>query len=266
MEFVQLSIIRIDGYGPWTLTLGSDREARLQMLQARIYHDVQKHFAEKDCIVFFNRFDELFAVTNGLSALDHGLVLDAIKNDYKDLKLSVAIGRGPTAFEANRNAALARKNSLQPPESASSPSLKDIFQKSENGERIRNKDTKSMVQIFHIDVDGSTKVGLKYSPYEVTLLVTKLYSRISDEFLKKNALTFFLGGDNFMVISNGVTRAQALGILQKVMRQGKVKLNCGIGRGRSGREAAKAATQALDRIRELRDRAPRQFIYEVRLD
>ncbi len=37
---IQLTIIRIEGYGPWTLTLGTDREAQLQMLQAKIYHDV----------------------------------------------------------------------------------------------------------------------------------------------------------------------------------------------------------------------------------
>ncbi|MGI0075474.1 MAG: GTP cyclohydrolase IIa, partial [Nitrosotalea sp.] len=27
---IQLTIIKITGYGPWTLTLGSDREHRLQ--------------------------------------------------------------------------------------------------------------------------------------------------------------------------------------------------------------------------------------------
>jgi GTP cyclohydrolase IIa len=68
---IQLTIIRIEGYGPWTLTLGSDREAQLQMLQAKIYHDAQRLFTEKNCLVFFNRFDEYFAITNGLSVQDH---------------------------------------------------------------------------------------------------------------------------------------------------------------------------------------------------
>ena len=31
---IQLTIIKIIEYGPWTLTLGSDREHELQMLQA----------------------------------------------------------------------------------------------------------------------------------------------------------------------------------------------------------------------------------------
>ena len=33
---IQLSILKITEYWPWTLTLGSDREHELQMLQASI--------------------------------------------------------------------------------------------------------------------------------------------------------------------------------------------------------------------------------------
>ena len=64
---IQLTIIKINGYGPWTLTLGSDREHKLQMLQASLYKEVQKLFSEKNCIVFLNRSDEFFAITNGLA-------------------------------------------------------------------------------------------------------------------------------------------------------------------------------------------------------
>jgi len=52
---IQLSILKISGYGPWTLTLGSDREHELQMLQASLYKQVQKLFSEKNCLVFLNR-------------------------------------------------------------------------------------------------------------------------------------------------------------------------------------------------------------------
>src|ERR671923_1330284 len=106
---IQLTIIRIEGYGPWTLTLGTDREAQLQMLQAKIYHDVQRLFSEKNCIVFFNRFDEYFAITNGLDALDHKEIQRELAELYDDLKMSMAIGSGRTALEANMNAYNARK-------------------------------------------------------------------------------------------------------------------------------------------------------------
>ena len=68
---IQLTIIKITEYGPWTLTLGSDREHELQMLQAHLYGQIQKLFSEKNCLVFSNRFDEFFVITNGLTLADH---------------------------------------------------------------------------------------------------------------------------------------------------------------------------------------------------
>ena len=68
---IQLSILKITEYGPWTLTLGSDREHELQMLQASLYKQVQKLFSEKNCLAFLNRSDEFFVVSNGLTLDDH---------------------------------------------------------------------------------------------------------------------------------------------------------------------------------------------------
>nr|AIE92202.1 GTP cyclohydrolase IIA (gch3) [uncultured marine thaumarchaeote AD1000_20_B03] len=44
---IQITIIKITGYGPWTLTLGSDREHEIQMLQASLYLQIQKLFSQK---------------------------------------------------------------------------------------------------------------------------------------------------------------------------------------------------------------------------
>jgi len=46
---IQLSILKITEYGPWTLTLGSDREHELQMLQASIYKEVQRENMNCKC-------------------------------------------------------------------------------------------------------------------------------------------------------------------------------------------------------------------------
>lgn len=247
---IQLTIIRIEGYGPWTVTLGSDREAQLQMLQAKIYHDVQRLFTEKGGIVFFNRFDEYFAVTNGLDALDHKEVQRELAELYDDLKMSMAIGAGKTAFEASLNAYNARK------EGKMLDNESRIF-----GNALEDAD---VAQIMHIDVDSSTRVGDRLSPYEVTALVMKIYSRLAEEFLKHNSLAFFLGGDNFMIISNGVTKEQADAVIKKVTAGIDIKLNCGIGIGKTGRRAAEGATKALDTIRDLRKEGKIQPIYEIR--
>jgi GTP cyclohydrolase IIa len=116
---------------------------------------------------------------------------------------------------------------------------------------------------MHIDIDSSTKVGNWLSPYELTALVMKIYSRIAEEFLKHNSLAFFLGGDNIMVVSNGVTKEQADEVLKRVTADNDIKLNCGIGIGKTGRKAAEAATKALDTIRDLREIGKIQTIYEI---
>lgn len=246
---IQLTIVRIEGYGPWTLTLGYDREAQLQMLQAKVYHDVQRLFNDRGCIVYFNRFDEYFAITNGLSVQGHAQIQGELAHLYKDLKMSMAIGAGATAFEASMSAYRARKEGRLADERAR------VFGAAAAADEA---------QIMHIDVDSSTKLSGRISPYEITALVMKIYSMLADEFLKHDALTFFLGGDNFMVISNGVTKEQADAAIRSATAGIDIKLNCGIGIGRTAKKAAEAATQALDTIRDLRDEGKIQTIYEIR--
>lgn len=246
---IQLTIIRIEGYGQWTLTLGSDREAQLQMLQARIYHDVQRLFSERDSIVFFNRFDEYFAITNGLGVDDHLHIQHELTKLYDNMLMSMTIGAGKTAFEANLNAYRTRK------EGRMLDGNSRIF-----GSVHSQAD---VAQIMHIDIDSSAKVGNWLSPYELTALVMKIYSRLAEEFLKHDSLAFFLGGDNVMVISNGMAKEQADEVLKRVTAGNDIKLNCGIGIGKTGRRAAEAATKALDTIRDLREEGKIQTIYEI---
>ncbi|HZA99586.1 MAG TPA: GTP cyclohydrolase IIa [Nitrososphaera sp.] len=246
---IQLTIIRIEGYGKWTLTLGSDREAQLQMLQARIYRDVQRLFSERNSIVFFNRFDEYFAITNGLGADDHLHIQHELTKLYDNMSMSMTIGAGKTAFEANLNAYRTRKEGRMLDSNAR------IF-----GSVHPQAD---IAQIMHIDIDSSAKVGNRLSPYELTVLVMKIYSRLAEEFLKHDSLAFFLGGDNVMVISNGMAKEQADEVLKKVTAGNDIKLNCGIGIGKTGRRAAEAATKALDTIRDLREEGKIQTIYEI---
>lgn len=246
---IQLTIIRIEGYGQWTLTLGSDREAQLQMLQARIYHDVQRLFSERDSIVFFNRFDEYFAITNGLGVDDHLHIQHELTKLYDNMLMSMTIGAGKTAFEANLNAYRTRKEGRM----------------LDGDSRIFGsvQPQADIAQIMHIDIDSSAKVGNRLSPYELTALVMKIYSRLAEEFLKRDSLAFFLGGDNVMVISNGMSKEQADVVLKKVTAGNDIKLNCGIGIGKTGRRAAEAATKALDTIRDLREEGKIQTIYEI---
>jgi GTP cyclohydrolase IIa len=116
---------------------------------------------------------------------------------------------------------------------------------------------------MHIDVNDSRKISLDLTPYDITRLMVKIHSLLSDEFLKKGCITFFIGGDNFMVVSNDTTKEDAETIIDRVGRAVGIKLNCGIGIGKTGRKAAKNATKALDTIRDLRRKGKIQSVYEI---
>jgi len=241
---IQLTIIKITGYGSWTLTLGSDREHKLQMLQSSIYNEIQNLFSQKNCLVFSNRFDELFAITSGLSLNDHIEIQKKLAKSF-DLQLSMTIGYGDSPFEANLNADKARKSKI-------------ILEKEHNIFGYVDGKAEQLVQIMHMDVDGSTSISAKKSPYEISSLMFKLYSEMSEFFLTKNYLTFFMGGDNFMIVTSGDGKDHAVKFLNLMKEKHGIALNCGIGTANTAREAAKLATKSLDTIRELRDSGKNQ--------
>ena len=236
---IQLSILKITEYGPWTLTLGSDREHELQMLQASIYKEVQKLFSEKNCIVFLNRSDEFFVVSNGLDLDDH-IQIQKILEKLFEVGLTISIGYGNSPFKANLKAYEGKKNKI-------------ILNTEHNIFGFVYDGVDSKVSIMHLDVDNLTSKRKTNSPYEITSIIFELYSKMSKYFLEKNSLTFFMGGDNFMIISNDEAKQSVQDFINIVKNDDKILLNCGIGNANTGREAVKLATKSLDTIREIRD-------------
>jgi GTP cyclohydrolase IIa len=236
---IQLSILKISGYGPWTLTLGSDREHELQMLQASLYKEVQKLFSEKNCLVFLNRADEFFVVSNGLELDDHIQIQKSLKKLF-DVHLTISIGFGKSPFEANLKAHDGKRNEI-------------ILNKEHNIFGFVNGKSDSKVSIMHLDVDDFTSKGETNSPYEISSIIFSLYSKMSKFFLQKDSLTFFMGGDNFMVIASEDAKKSVQNFIDIIKSDDKISLNCGIGNGYTSREAVKLATKSLDTIREIRD-------------
>ena len=154
--------MRIEGYGAWTLTLGSDREADLQMLQARFYFDTQRLFSEKGCLVYLNRFDEYFVVTNGLSSQDHLDIMKKLGQLYNKLQISMAIGKGNTAYEVNIDAYNARNLGASVAAGNVESLNGRIFGEALDSSPGSNINTINVfAQILHIDIDSSAKVKLQ---------------------------------------------------------------------------------------------------------
>ena len=236
---IQLSILKITEYGPWTLTLGSDREHELQMLQASLYKEVQRLFSQKNCIVFLNRADEFFVVTNDLKLEDHIEIQKKLESSF-DIHLTISIGYGDTPFEANLKAYDGRKNEV-------------LLNKEHNIFGFVNDNSNPQVSIMHLDVDDLTSKRKTDSPYEISSIIFELYSKMSKYFIEKKSLTFFMGGDNFMVVASDDAKNSTQNFIDLIKNEDGISLNCGIGNAQTSREAVKLATKSLDTIREIRD-------------
>jgi GTP cyclohydrolase IIa len=235
---IQLTIIKITEYGPWTLTLGSDREHELQMLQANLYGQVQKMFSEKNSLVFSNRFDEFFAVTNGLTLDDH-IEFQKKLEKLSSLKLSMSIGYADTPFDANIKAYEGKKTPV-------------VLNREHNIYGFIDGKSDQRVTIMHFDIEDLTSRRKVNSPYEISSIVFNLYAKMSKFFLERKSMTFFMGGDNFMVVSADSSKDSAKEFLDLTKKEFDITLNCGIGTARTVREAVNLATKSLDTIREIR--------------
>jgi GTP cyclohydrolase IIa len=255
---IQLTIVKIEGYGPWTLTLGSDREAELQMFQAKVYHDLQNLFSKYNCLVFFNRFDEYFVITNTLTLQNHISIIKEISLKHPELCISFTIGNGKTPLDANIDAYQVRKNGKFLDREFRIYGDVNNFSDMSSSLNDRN------IKILHIDINGSSGIRNHISPYETTVKVMKSYVLLMEKFIKKNSLTFFLGGDNFMIIADLIEKDEISYLLNSISNELDIKFNCGIGFGKTSRESAKNATEALDSIRKLRKKGQIIPIYEIK--
>ena len=247
---IQLSILKITEYGPWTLTLGSDREHELQMLQASLYKQVQQLFSAKNCLVFLNKSDEFFVVSNGLTLDDHIEIQKSLKESF-EVTLTISIGYGNTPFEANLKAYDGKQNNIILNEEY------DIFG------FITNK-LEFNVSIMHLDVDDLKSKRKDNSPYEISLKIFELYSKIGRYFIEKNSLTFFMGGDNYMVVASKDAKNSVQNFINMIKNDDNISLNCGIGNAETSRDAVKLATKSLDTIRDIRDSGkPKPDVYEL---
>ena len=247
---IQLSILKITEYGPWTLTLGSDREHELQMLQASLYKQIQQLFSAKNCLVFLNKSDEFFVVSNGLTLDDHIEIQKSLKKLF-EVTLTISIGYGNTPFEANLKAYSGKQNNILLNQEYA------IFGFIDNSLEFD-------VSIMHLDVDDLKSKRKDNSPYEISLKIFELYSKIGRYFIEKNSLTFFMGGDNYMVVASDDAKNSVQNFIDLIKNNDNISLNCGIGNAQTSRDAVKLATKSLDTIRDIRDSGkPKPDVYEL---
>ncbi|MFW5919071.1 MAG: GTP cyclohydrolase IIa, partial [Halanaeroarchaeum sp.] len=114
MPNTQVTLIQIDNYGPWTVTPSPRREVDLQTLQSRLFADLSQLFGMQDGYVFFTRFDNMVAITNGMDLEDHARIQESIRNRYPvTISLGVGLGERPAGALVDATARLQNEGSAQ---------------------------------------------------------------------------------------------------------------------------------------------------------
>jgi len=239
----QVTLVQIDNYGPWTVTPEPRREADLQTLQSRLYADISQFVGNRNGYVFFTRFDNMIAVTNGLSIADHELLQESVGNRYPvTLSLGVATGTSPVHALADATTALQEAGSAQ------DKHRREILDGRVIEEPHRTTDD---VQIAHFDVINATgQYTDELNAYDSFIEIEQGYAELMRHMRHSHdSLSFFVGGDNIIVVCPDLDESDYEDAIGHVETAVDVELQVGVGRGQSAHDAGFAAKHALETCR-----------------
>lgn len=239
----QVSLFQLDNYGPWTVTPEPRREPDLQALQARLYADVAEQIGTRSGYVFFTRFDNMIAVTNGLDVDAHRSIQESIGNRYP-VTASIGIGSGETPVGALTEATEA----VQEAGSAQDESRAEVL----SGTPLPgDEQTSRDVHIAHFDViDATGKYTDQLNAFDSYMHIERTYSTLMSYLRNTHeSLSFFVGGDNIIAVCPALDESDLQGTIDYVETEAGVELQVGIGHGRSAVEAGMTAKHALEQCR-----------------
>ena len=240
----QVTLIQIDNYGPWTVTPEPRREVDLQTLQSRLYADLSQLFGNREGYVFFTRFDNMVAVTNGLGEDEHALIQESVGNRYP-VTISLGISVDPSPAQALGTAT----DHLQNAGSAQDRTRTEVLR----GEPLADSERgPSDVQIAHFDVNDATgKYTDQLNEFDSFINIEQGYAELMRYMrTEEESLSFFVGGDNIIAVCDDVTEAGYLDAIEHVREAVGVDLKVGVGTDRTAQAAGMAAKHALETCRE----------------
>ncbi|WP_178917441.1 GTP cyclohydrolase III [Natronomonas gomsonensis] len=244
MTNTQVTLIQIDNYGPWTVTPEPRREVDLQTLQSRLYADLSQLFGNREGYVFFTRFDNMVAVTNGLDADAHALIQESVGNRYPvSISLSIAVDSAPA------EALGVATDQLQDAGSAQDRGRTEVLRGDTLADDERTDDD---VQIAHFDVNDATeKYTDQLNEFDSFINIEQGYAELM-RYMRKahDSLSFFVGGDNIIAVCDAVDREGYADAIEHVNEAVGVELKVGVGRARNAQSAGMAAKHALETCRE----------------
>ncbi len=243
MTNTQVTHIQIDNYGPWTVTPEPRREVDLQTLQSRLFADLSQLFGNRDGYVFFTRFDNMVAISNGLDMDAHRLIQESVSNRYPvTMSLGVATGRSPVSALGTAT------EQLQEAGSAQDKHRREILKGRTIDDQFRSEDD---VQIAHFDVDNATEEYTdRLNEFDTFISIEQGYAELM-RYMRRahDSLSFFVGGDNIIAVCPDLDSEAYHDAIEHVSETVDVQLKVGVGRGKSASDAGMDAKHALEACR-----------------
>ncbi len=244
MTNTQVTLFQIDNYGPWTVTPEPRREADLQTLQSRLYADISQFVGNRDGYVFFTRFDNMIAVTNGLDVADHALLQESVGN-----RLPVTLSLGVAADPSPVTALSEATRLIQDAGSAQDGNRREILE----GRTVESAEqTDEDVQIAHFDVINATgEYTDELNAFDSFIEIEQGYAELMKYMRRSHdSLSFFVGGDNIIAVCPALEAGAYQDAIDHVETSVDVKLQVGVGRGSSPHAAGMDAKHALEVCRD----------------
>jgi GTP cyclohydrolase IIa len=239
----QVTHIQIDNYGPWTVTPEPRREVDLQTLQSRLFADLSQLYGNRDGYVFFSRFDNMVAVSNGLDMADHELIQESVANRYPvTMSLGVATDRSPATALGTATSQIQEEGSAQ------DRHRREILKGRTIDDQFR---TDEDVQIAHFDVNDATeKYTDQLNEFDTFIRIEQGYAELMRHMREAHdSLSFFVGGDNVIAVCPDLDTDAYREAIDHVREAVDVELKVGVGRGISASDAGMAAKHALEDCR-----------------
>ena len=243
MTNTQLTLIQIDNYGPWTVTPEPRREVDLQTLQSRLYADLSQLIGNRDGYVFFTRFDNMVAVTNGLDMDEHARIQESIRNRYP-VTISLSVATGTTPVRALSDAT----ELLQDAGSAQDKGRREILRGRTIDDEFREE---TDLRIAHFDVNDATgRYTDEMNAFDSFIHIEQGYAELMRHMREAaGSLSFFVGGDNIISVCPDLDASAYREAIEHVAEAVDVELKVGVGRAESAHAAGMAAKHALEDCR-----------------
>ncbi|MGC9209119.1 MAG: GTP cyclohydrolase IIa [Nitrososphaeria archaeon] len=223
---MRVIVLELCDYEGWILSLGSDREWKVQVMQHRLYSELQRAVSEHGGFLVPLTFHNMLIIANGMDSRANSAIFEILRS-ASPVPFKAADGTGNTILTAARNAHHKLKRM-----SAGETDLSS------------NNDSSNVVAA-HFDLNSYLE-KLRNGPLDQVIeQINALISHVNEISKTVQGVSAYLGGDNVALF----TDESSLSLLENI-KHDQVKV--GIGVARTARESLRLAAEGLSFIRRNR--------------